>query len=207
MIDVPTSQAKCENPTLVLNIFTAKGNFPLQYCSLLEACSWLVLRSNSRGKFVSFTRCRCDFCYNAAIWNWTLPTWSHLPMIHFYHEMPKNKQLFCFIQRNQSHWFLMYLTKWTMICFRGSCHGFQAKSCATFILTAISIWLSSPALLFCKRAESLCLSTWNGFILRAAPVFFPNHSELSENKVWLLCCSPALYMNCIAANRSTSHVL
>ena len=91
MIDVSTTQAKCENPTLVLNISTAKGNFPLQYCSLLEACSWLVLRSNSRGKFVLFTRCRCDFFLNAAIWNWTLPTWSYLPMIHFYHKMPKNK--------------------------------------------------------------------------------------------------------------------
>jgi len=115
----------------------------------------------------------------------------------------KTKTILLLYQSNQSNWFLMYLTK----CFRGSCHGFQAKSYATFILTAISIWLSSPALLFCRRAEFRWLSTWHGFILRAAPIFFPHHSELSENKIWLLCCSPALYMNCMAANRSTSHVL
>lgn len=119
----------------------------------------------------------------------------------------KQKQFFCFVQRSRSNWFLMYLTKWTMICFRGSCHGFQTNSYPTFILSAISISLSSPALPFCRRAESRWFSTWQGFILRAAPVFFPHHSELSQNKVWLLCCSPALYMNCKAANRSTSHVL
>lgn len=99
----------------------------------------------------------------------------------------KQKQFFCFVQRNQSNWFLMYLNKWTMICFRGSSHGFQTNSYPTFILTAISISLSSPALLFCRRAESRCFQPDMG--LSCALLQSSFHIIANSHKIKPGCCA------------------